>query len=271
MPEVNRESNPLNRQQIGDNSGTDSGKNASESKCVESATDTNDSRFQTEIAGLMQALDEAKDEAQENRDGWQRANATIDRLKSEIARLEAKLASYERSSEFASFQKIESLLPVIDDLDRAFLTVPDEIANSDWLRGLTLIRSNFAKALLDKIHMDKVMLSREDLDKLQPDKSVWEKIYANDQKLREKILLDLKGVSDKIVQDNKQFLENMTSTEFGFTTIDPTGEEFDPRFHQAVGIDNSDEFESGYVTVTVQKGYRIGNSVVRPALVRVAQ
>ena len=52
--------------------------------------------------------------------------------------------------------------------------------------------------------------------------------------------------------------------------IDPTGEPFDPNFHKAIGTDDSDEVESGYVTATLQKGYRAGDMVLRSALVRVA-
>jgi len=52
--------------------------------------------------------------------------------------------------------------------------------------------------------------------------------------------------------------------------IDPVGEEFDPRIHEAIGMDDSDEVESGHVTVTLQKGYKSGERVLRPALVRVA-
>ena len=52
--------------------------------------------------------------------------------------------------------------------------------------------------------------------------------------------------------------------------IDPTGEPFDPNFHEAIGTDDSDDVESGYVTATLRKGYRAGDMVLRSALVRVA-
>lgn len=271
MSDINDTESQLKRQQSSDTNPSDSDKDTLDDKCKEPATDTHDSKILSEIANLMKALDEARDESQKNREGWQRANFTVDRLKAEIGRLEAKIASIEKNSEFASFQKVESLLPVIDDLDRALLTVPDEIVNSDWLKGLTLIRSNYAKALLDKIEVDKVMFSREELNRLLPDQSAMDKLFAHNNDLGDKLRKQFKEASDKMLQNNKQILDNMTSSDYGFTTIDPAGEEFDPRFHQAVGIDNSDEIESGHVTVTVQKGYRVGNSVLRPALVRVAR
>lgn len=56
----------------------------------------------------------------------------------------------------------------------------------------------------------------------------------------------------------------------GVTIIDPTGEVFDPTRHEAVATEDSDQVESGHVTVTLQKGYALGERVLRPALVRVA-
>lgn len=53
--------------------------------------------------------------------------------------------------------------------------------------------------------------------------------------------------------------------------LDPVGEVFDPTRHEAVGMDDSSEMESGRVTVTLQKGYINGERVLRPALVRIAQ
>ncbi len=56
----------------------------------------------------------------------------------------------------------------------------------------------------------------------------------------------------------------------GLVPLSPTGEAFDPNLHEAVGMDETDEFESGHVTVVLQKGYAYGDRVVRPAMVRVA-
>ena len=53
-------------------------------------------------------------------------------------------------------------------------------------------------------------------------------------------------------------------------TIDPVGEPFDPNLHQAVSMDDSDEVESGHVIETLQKGYKSDNTLLRAAIVRVA-
>ncbi len=67
-------------------------------------------------------------------------------------------------------------------------------------------------------------------------------------------------------------LKNMRKVldEFNITEIDPVGQEFDPNFHEAIGMDDSSEYASGIVTTTLQKGFRSGDRLLRPALVRVA-
>jgi len=58
--------------------------------------------------------------------------------------------------------------------------------------------------------------------------------------------------------------------EYDIEIIEPTGEIFDPNRHEAIGTDDDSEFDSGHVSVTLQKGYTSGDRVLRPALVRVA-
>lgn len=58
--------------------------------------------------------------------------------------------------------------------------------------------------------------------------------------------------------------------EYNVEVLDPVGEEFDPMMHEAIGMDDSGEYESGIVTTTLQKGYKSGDKVLRPAMVRVA-
>ncbi len=59
--------------------------------------------------------------------------------------------------------------------------------------------------------------------------------------------------------------------DLGIEAVDPTGQPFDPIQHQAIGTDTESDAENGTVTQTMQKGYVIGERVVRPALVRVKQ
>lgn len=57
----------------------------------------------------------------------------------------------------------------------------------------------------------------------------------------------------------------------GVTPMESLGKSFDPRFHDAIGMVESNEFESGAVVEELQRGYRWGDDMLRPARVRVAQ
>lgn len=46
---------------------------------------------------------------------------------------------------------------------------------------------------------------------------------------------------------------------------------FDPNLHEAISHDDADGIESGHVIEVLQTGYKIGERVIRPALVRVAR
>ena len=57
----------------------------------------------------------------------------------------------------------------------------------------------------------------------------------------------------------------------GIKKIEAEGAEFNPNFHEAISNEPNDEVESGHVIAVVQNGYMLGERVIRPALVRVAQ
>lgn len=57
----------------------------------------------------------------------------------------------------------------------------------------------------------------------------------------------------------------------GVTQIEARHQLFDPNLHMAVGQMESDEFEAGTVVEVVLKGYRLGDTVIRPANVIVAK
>ena len=58
---------------------------------------------------------------------------------------------------------------------------------------------------------------------------------------------------------------------FGIEALNPLGESFDPEFHQAMSMQESEESESGTVLMVVQKGYLLNQRLVRPAMVIVAK
>ena len=65
-------------------------------------------------------------------------------------------------------------------------------------------------------------------------------------------------------------LQNVLDSE-GIKRIQAEGVEFDPNFHEAISHEPADGVKSGFVIGVVQNGYMLGERVIRPALVRVAQ
>ncbi len=57
----------------------------------------------------------------------------------------------------------------------------------------------------------------------------------------------------------------------GVQPIDTTQVDFDPTVHQAVAYDESPGARDGQVVAELRRGYRLGERLLRPALVRVAK
>lgn len=57
----------------------------------------------------------------------------------------------------------------------------------------------------------------------------------------------------------------------GVVAMQAEGQLFDPNLHEAISQEPSEEFESGQVIEVLRSGYMIGERVLRPASVRIAQ
>jgi molecular chaperone GrpE len=57
----------------------------------------------------------------------------------------------------------------------------------------------------------------------------------------------------------------------GVQAIEALGKEFDPKFHEAIGHTESDEYPPHTVAEEVQRGYLMKDRVLRPALVKVTE
>ncbi len=56
----------------------------------------------------------------------------------------------------------------------------------------------------------------------------------------------------------------------GLTEIKTVGEKFDPNLHEAIASEPAEGKEDGEILLEVQKGYTIGDELLRPARVKVA-
>ena len=82
------------------------------------------------------------------------------------------------------------------------------------------------------------------------------------------------GESEGLLSGVKMVLKQMqeTLTKEGVAVIDETGILFDPHCHQVLMQEPAEEgVESNTVIEILQKGYKLNNKLLRPALVKIAQ
>jgi len=154
-----------------------------------------------EISQLGEELEEARRQADENLDGWQRARAEFSNYKKRIER-EKREERARITGEIAW-----KYLGVLDDIDRALKDRPENYEADSWAEGIDLIY----------------------------------------RKMRS--ILESEGVE----------------------LISAEGELFDPNFHEAISQEETDAHDEGEIIEVIQQGYKIGDQVLRPALVRVAK
>ncbi|MBI4836131.1 MAG: nucleotide exchange factor GrpE [Candidatus Abawacabacteria bacterium] len=89
--------------------------------------------------------------------------AEIAQLKESVARAQADFINFRRRQsqelestiKFASGQCINELLPVIDNLQRAFLHIPEELKDNQWVNGVFAIEKHFLQTL-EKLGVKKI-------------------------------------------------------------------------------------------------------------------
>ena len=74
----------------------------------------------------------------------------------------------------------------------------------------------------------------------------------------------LKAGVEMVLRQTKE-----TFAKMGVEEIDPIGQPFDAELHNAVMQGSEDEGEPGTVCMVLQKGYKLGNRVIRHAMVKV--
>jgi len=153
-----------------------------------------------ELAALRQELEQTKAKEAEYLDGWQRARAELSNARKRFQR------EQEQAYANATAQLLTRLLPIVDDLERAFSTLPHNLSGLTWIGGILLIQRKL-----------ELLLAQE-----------------------------------------------------GAVPIEAVGQAFDPFAHEAVTHETSDTVPEGHVISEVQKGYRMGDRVLRPTLARVS-
>lgn len=78
---------------------------------------------------------------------------------------------------------------------------------------------------------------------------------------------------EKLREGTELTLKMLTQAmeKFNIEEIDPAGEKFDPELHQAMSMQEAEGHEPNTVISVIQKGYRLHDRLLRPALVMVAK
>jgi molecular chaperone GrpE len=123
----------------------------------------------------------------------------------------------------------------------------------------------------------------------------WKKRARKEQtdtesRVREGVLKDMLEVVDNLERATSAYVENGSVDgaavlkgvnlvlrmfqskldRYGVKPFDAKGEPFDPRLHEAISQIPTAEVPAGSVAAEMQKGYRIGEKLLRPAIVAVA-
>jgi molecular chaperone GrpE len=88
----------------------------------------------------------------------------------------------------------------------------------------------------------------------------------------ERALGAVEGSNDGVGQGLKLVYAELQGvlTRNGVAAMEPSGEQFDPTVHEAISTRPDEEAEPGTVVDVVEKGYKLDDTVIRPARVVVA-
>ena len=110
-----------------------------------------------DVETLKQALAEERAKAEGYLANWQRAQADFINYKRRAEQ------EREEAGKFANATLMLSLLPAIDDLERAFAAVPPRLAKLDWVDGIRLIGRKL-QASLEALGLSQIKALGEPFD-----------------------------------------------------------------------------------------------------------
>lgn len=94
-------------------------------------------------------------------------------------------------------------------------------------------------------------------------------LKALDDEIRDKADAGVKALLDGVELTERELIKVMEK--HGITRLEPQGQKFDPNMHQAMFELPDPSVPAGTVVQVVQPGYKIGERVLRPAMVGIAK
>jgi molecular chaperone GrpE len=94
-----------------------------------------------DIESLKEALAQVRQEAKKNLENWQRTQADFINYKRRSQQEKEEIGQHSQSLLLCS------LLPILDDLERALGNIPRDMAKTPWIEGIRLIERKFHNIL----------------------------------------------------------------------------------------------------------------------------
>ncbi len=94
-----------------------------------------------DAAALKQLLEQERAKSAEYLDNWRRAAADMSNYRKRMEKDAAEM------SKLANSVLISRLLPILDDFDRAFQTIPENLRDLTWIDGVMLIARKMSAIL----------------------------------------------------------------------------------------------------------------------------
>ena len=190
-------------------------------------------------------------------------NETTEEIKEETAE-----ASEETAEEAAAEETAETEKEPEEKKEEA----PEEKEESEAEKQLADMNAKYIRLMAD-FQNQKKRFEKEKADIYQ---------FANEDIVKSllEVIDNFERALDASQDDGSKFREGMEMIfkqlmgaleKAGVSEIKALGEEFDPNFHNAVMMEETDEFESNKVSGVMQKGYTLNSKVIRPSMVEVAQ
>jgi molecular chaperone GrpE len=137
------------------------------------------------------------------------------------------------------------------------------------LRALADAENTRRRAERDKADASQYAITRFARDMLSIADNFGRALAACPPALREAADPQVKAVIDGVEATERQLLA--TLEQYGVKQIDTSDGKFDPHWHQAIAEVPGEGRPAGAIVNVVQTGYRIGERLLRPAMVTVAK
>ncbi|GMI65011.1 embryo defective 1241, Chloroplast GrpE 1 [Hibiscus trionum] len=96
-------------------------------------------------------------------------------------------------------------------------------------------------------------------------------VLDNFERAKAQIKIETEGeekINNSYQSIYKQFMEILSS--LGVEPVDTVGNPFDPMLHEAIMREDSTEFEEGIILQEFRKGFKLGDRLLRPSMVKVS-